>query len=229
MGAPDYGPVPVSRLKQEQGSIFDALEAGRRVLLSRHGNVVAAIEPASAQRHARLLVQYALPGRGGVEVLNAADLSKGAPSKAIGLAEAGGQVVVAKSGEAFGVLGPVGASSWAADVAEQEQALAAFELRNPDASPTDIAAFAERLARGTDDAPTGVPDLSDRERSVLAGLLYNGAVLGTDLRLPGISIDVTVALARAQCRTRLAAVYNHLGKTEEALALADLASRDLAD
>jgi antitoxin (DNA-binding transcriptional repressor) of toxin-antitoxin stability system len=45
MNSNDYGPVPLSRIKAESDEILAALAAGRRVLISKQGHVVAAMTP----------------------------------------------------------------------------------------------------------------------------------------------------------------------------------------
>lgn len=142
MNASDYGPVPVSRLKQESGRVFEALEGGRRVLISRHGSVVVAIEPASVTRHAIALAKYALSADEDRWMeLTAKEISQGSPSEFIHAAEDGKEIWVTRNNKVYGVLGAIKPEGSIHLVDEQEEALSKFELENPDATPEEFAAL----------------------------------------------------------------------------------------
>lgn len=142
---PDYGPVPVSQLKAETGRIFAALSADRRVLISRRGEVVAAIEPASVARFTRELAAFALPGDSPFAELTASDLSQGSPSESVRAAEAGSPAFVTRNNKVYGVLAalpqpPLTApGTYEAWLAGRERALAAFAAQHPDATPEEFA------------------------------------------------------------------------------------------
>lgn len=148
MAQPDYGPVPVSRLKDESTRIFAALGDGRRVLISRRGQVVAAIEPASIDRHAAELARFALPSEGPMAEITASDLSQGSPSERVRAAESGTPSLLTRNNKVYGVLSsvppaPAGNArqarldEW---VAAREHALTEFEQSHPDATPAQFAA-----------------------------------------------------------------------------------------
>lgn len=149
MTAPDYGPIPVSRLKEESGGLFTALDSGRRVLISRHGQVVATIEPASVERHAAQLASFALSSREvPVPELSATDLGQGSPSESIRRAEEGVASLVTRNNKVYGVLTAPRATESLAVVDEQERALARFEREHPGASAQEFAALVEDLSSG---------------------------------------------------------------------------------
>lgn len=135
---PDFGPVPVSRLKDEAQQVYRALEEGRRVLVSRHGQVVAGIEPASVPRHSHLLASFAL-GRPIVSELTATEISQGSPSEAIRRAEEGESILLTRQNKVFGVLGAPTSPETVESAQAQERLLSAFEAANPDATPEDFA------------------------------------------------------------------------------------------
>jgi antitoxin (DNA-binding transcriptional repressor) of toxin-antitoxin stability system len=141
--AVDYGPVPISRLKDESSRIFEALSARRRVLVSRHGRVVAAIEPASPQTHRTLLAAYAVGAAQSFTEFTATDFGQRSPSEFIRQAEAGQASLVTRDGKVFGILMQPDTSPLSHDPADQEKELAAFEREHPDASPEE---FAEAVA-----------------------------------------------------------------------------------
>ena len=61
MRSDDLGPIPVSQLKAESSSVFEALEQNRRVLISKRGVVVAVINPPTVDR-VHEVAAYSLPG-----------------------------------------------------------------------------------------------------------------------------------------------------------------------
>lgn len=170
MAQPDYGPVPVSRLKDESTRIFAALGDGRRVLISRRGQVVAAIEPASIDRHAAELARFALPSEGPMAEITASDLSQGSPSERVRAAESGTPSLLTRNNKVYGVLSsvppaPAGNArqarldEW---VAAREHALTEFEPSHPDATPAQFAAAVAAFPPPAETAP------DDAERAVRA-------------------------------------------------------------
>jgi antitoxin (DNA-binding transcriptional repressor) of toxin-antitoxin stability system len=139
----DYGPVPVSRLKQESPRIFEALSADRRVLVSRHGKVVAAIDPASQQEHREQLAAFAVGAPYSLPEFTATDLGQGSPSEFVRKAEEGQSSLVTRDGKVFGVLTKPNGFRPAVDPVAQERMLAAFEREHPEATPAE---FAEAVA-----------------------------------------------------------------------------------
>ncbi|MEI2777157.1 MAG: hypothetical protein V9G19_14540 [Tetrasphaera sp.] len=148
MSEPDFGPIPVSRLKGESGHIFAALGQGRRVLISRRGQVVAAIDPATVERYPEELARFALPGEQHMDELTASDLSQGSPSEAVrAAAEDGVSSYVTRNSKVYGVLSglpvasPEDAAGYTYWVDERERAMTSFEADHPDATAEQFAAF----------------------------------------------------------------------------------------
>lgn len=138
----DYGPIPVSRLKDETTAIFEALSDGQRVLVSRHGRVVAAVEPVSVASHSTQLARFAAASTSAqVRDLSATNFGQGSPSQYIRLAESGTSSLVTKNGKVYGVLSAPDGGADLASVDERERALTQFEHDHPDAAPVEIATF----------------------------------------------------------------------------------------
>jgi HSP20 family protein len=136
----------MSRLKQEANKVFPALREGRRVLLSRHGAVVAAIEPVSLDRHSRELARFALPSEDETVLnLTARELMQGSPSDYVRRAEEGYPSLVTRANKVYGVLTSSKPAETLRSIDEREDALAHFERQHPDASAEDFAAAAARL------------------------------------------------------------------------------------
>jgi hypothetical protein len=148
MTTSDFGPVPVSRLKGEIGNIYEALEHGRRVLVSRHGEVVAVIQPATAP-HVKLcyqaeLAHFAVTGPRELSVLTATDFGQGSPSAFIRTAEIGIASLVSRENRIYGVLTSLeddsATTTESADFVDaRERHLAQFERDHPDATADDFA------------------------------------------------------------------------------------------
>lgn len=152
MATMDYGPIPVSRLKDEAPAFYEALSKGRRVLVSRHGRVVAAIEPVSVTSHSTQLAQFAAASTSAqVSDLSATNFGQGSPSEYIRMAESGTSSLVTKNGKVYGVLSSPDGVEELDKVDERESALTEFEHDRPDATPVEIAAFTAnwRRAKGT--------------------------------------------------------------------------------
>lgn len=144
-----FGPIPASQVKKESTRIFDALEQGRRVLISRYGKVVAAIDPASRQRHEHLLAAYAAPGFDTVRELTATEISQDGPAERIRDAENGSAALVTKNHKVYGLLqrfDDASGDGTGTDPDVQEQLLARFEKEHPHATPAEFAAEAERVS-----------------------------------------------------------------------------------
>ena len=150
MRTTDYGPVPVSRIKSESAALFDALASGRRVLVSKHSRVVAAIDPPEAIP-VELLVGYALPGDRVLVELSASEINQGSPSAAVTASMQGSPSYVTKDGRVYGLLREISESELAAQlptqelVAERERRLDEFLERYPGADAEQLAAFSEKL------------------------------------------------------------------------------------
>jgi len=171
---PPYGPVPVSRMKAESSAIFTALSQGRRVLISRRGQVVATIEPADRGAHGDLLESFAL----GVDVpaVSSTDLSQSYIGSFVDRARAGANVLLTKRNVVKVVVTGPPATASAESVDAEEELLAAFERDHPDASPAEFAAFAASLDPGVgassplqDDARAEMASWA-RGQSVLEGV-----------------------------------------------------------
>lgn len=142
----DYGPVPVSQLKQESPAVFDALAAGRRVLISRSGKVVAAIEPPSIERHALQLAGYAVPHAGeAIDELSATIIGQGSPSRWVRAAQEGRSTLVTRNNKVYGIMNAPPAAISLAEVDASERALADFERTHPEATPAEFASLVANL------------------------------------------------------------------------------------
>lgn len=162
----DYGPVPVSRLKTEAGAVFQALQEGRRVFISRHGVVVAAIDPVSLNRHVRELARFALPVEDdeALPQLTAREFQQGSLSDYVRRAEEGSPSLVTRANKVYGVLTSPGLIETVESVDEREKALASFERQHPDASAEDFAAAVAALASlESVSPPTSAPFLTRAE------------------------------------------------------------------
>jgi antitoxin (DNA-binding transcriptional repressor) of toxin-antitoxin stability system len=172
----DFGPIPISRLKQESPGIFDALDAGRRVLVSRSGRVVAAIEPASVERHALSLATFALPHAAEVvHELSATSIGQGSPSRAVHAAEAGQPSLVTRNNKVFGVMTAPAAPPTLESVEASERVLADFERAHPDATPAEFAALAAHLDDSSRTSIAELPLASTGSKKVLLDALLTRA------------------------------------------------------
>lgn len=142
----DFGPVPVSRLKADAAGIYRALEQGRKVLVSRRGEVVAVVDPAEAVP-TKLLVEYVLPGRRHLGELTATEINQGSPSRAVANASHGVRSYFSKDHRVYGVLREVTADELAEELPSDEEVAARQRriddyLRNhPQAGASELAAL----------------------------------------------------------------------------------------
>ena len=155
----DFGPVPVSRFKVDAGRIYDALESGRRVLVSRRGEVVAVVDPAEALEP-HLLMAYVMPGRRNLAELTASEINRGSPSRAVADAAAGVPRYVTKDAQVYGILRGVTAEELADELPSAEE-IAAGQSRideymqdHPEATAVELAALTASGAEAV-----GAPDL----------------------------------------------------------------------
>ena len=235
----DYGPVPVSRLKHESSSIFDALEAGRRVLISRSGKVVAAIEPASVERHALQLAGYAVTHPGAdIDELSATSIGQGSPSRAVRAAEEGRSTLVTRNNKVFGVMNAPHTALSLAEVDASERALADFERTHPEATPAEFASLVAKLDEVNSDpaALAGPLDPEDIEGLFIDALQFKATTLvsihrtedaeKTLLRLIGrfeSDANVQVQHRVASSMVTLAKLYSAEDRHQDALKLIDQA------
>ncbi|MGJ7440974.1 tetratricopeptide repeat protein [Aquipuribacter sp. MA13-6] len=238
--SPDYGPVPVSRLKDDVQDWFQALEDGRRVLVSRHGQVVAAIDPPSMPRHTHQLASFALR-EPSVKELSATDIGQRSPSEAVHRAERGESILVTRGNKVFGVLGAPVVEETLESVDAQEEGLAAFEAENPDATPEQFAAASTQVATVEPWSTTALSyrvDLPQRDRVAVAevmvdafrvkGLAYEARrdmPAAEEAFLSAIEYrsypDVRVRSKVARTMVDLAKIYTFEGRTPEALDLSN--------
>lgn len=147
----DYGPVAVSRMKDESKAIFEALEHGRRVPISRRGIVVAAIEPAEVDRFGAELAAFAVAGAATLPELSATQLSQGSPGEFVRLAESGTRSYVTRNNKVYGVLVSQAESRAARPwetvefYREREAELTAYEQAHPQVTADELLAETERL------------------------------------------------------------------------------------
>jgi hypothetical protein len=145
MNKKPYGPVPVSRIKPEAKTIFEALAVGRPVQISRHGQVVAVIDP-PATIPQELLAEYALGDHVGLPELTATQINQGAPAAAIFAVAAHGPQYVTRDRRVRGLLRRATDSDLVTSepsdeqLAERERRLAEYVETHPG---TDISALAD--------------------------------------------------------------------------------------
>lgn len=121
MHTENFGPVPIARFKPDSGLMFAALEEGRRVLLSKHGRIVARIEPHNRLRPG-LAASYATPGEPLLRDLNATTINQSSPSKLINEAvERGVPCFVSNQRVLYGVLHGVTDAQVAQDTPTRSQ------------------------------------------------------------------------------------------------------------
>lgn len=181
-----FGPVPVSRLKAETAAVFGALAQGRTVLVSRHGHVVAQIDPPDQLGDFEGLITFAVTGRvDGLNELSATTIGQRSPSRIIRAAEDGVPAYVTKDGRLLGFLRPRstdltkdgrfprflhtrptdrgdGGAAWV------EQQVTAYELAHPDATAEELAAYMDGLQGtaqpSTTTGPLASPDVFATKR-----------------------------------------------------------------
>lgn len=181
----DYGPVAVSRLKDESKAIFEALKAGRRVPISRRGEVVAVIEPARVDRFAEELATFAIPGSAELPELTATELSQGSPAEFVRKAESGTRSFVTRNNKVYGVLvaQPQSAQERPWETLDfyraREAELAAYEQANPGASTEDLLTQTERLTTRAVATATAVPEWTPLPEAV-ARTITSSPVAGPD-------------------------------------------------
>lgn len=237
--AEDFGPVPVSRLKHEAASIFAALEEGRRVLISRSGNVVAAIEPASVERHAWQLANYAVSrSNAGFFELSATELGQGSPSRAVRAAQSGQTSLVTRNNKVFGVLSAPRAESSLEDVMASERVLAEFEQTYPESTPDEFASVAAKL----DEAKTGnevlvpQPTQAGTQEALIDALMVKASTLASAHNIEGAESTFLEVIKRfesypgdqfqlgvARSMLALAKLYTQEDRADDALILVDQA------
>lgn len=205
----DFGPIPVSQFKVQSRQIFEALGRGRRVLLSRYGRVVAAIEPATPDRHRTLLAAFAMDAPDAASSLSATDIAQGSMSDRVRMAEKDEPTLLTRHGKVFGVLrSAASADTTESDPAWREQQLAQFERDHPDATPEQFAAEVARLReQGDDDVvdvvwsqpPTALlpdPGGAGDQRMVSDALVIRGIALERSSRLDEARATFAGVIAR---------------------------------
>ena len=153
MRTENFGPVPIARFKPDSGSMFTALEEGRRVLLSKRGRVIARIEP-HTQLRPGLAALYATPGEQLLRDLTATRINQGSPSKLINEAvECGVPCFVSNQRVLYGVLHGVTDAQVAQDTPSRSQSdeiqrrIDAFLTAHPDVDAERLAAETEAIER----------------------------------------------------------------------------------
>lgn len=114
------------------------------MLVSRQGQVVASIAPASAADLA-LLVQFAINGGTEEDTLSARAVNQGSPSAFVNRAAAGERLLVTRDNKALGVLQPYSADDEIDRLRAREVALTEFERLHPEASQAEHVAFEDSL------------------------------------------------------------------------------------
>ncbi len=149
----ELGPIPVSRLKEESARVFDALENGRVVLISRHSEVVAVIRPATDPIFDEDVLRFATNQPTAYRELTAGNISQDSPSSWVNAAhDEGVRSFVTRNGKVLGVLtglvdsqAQVGESHAATTFVEAQ--LAQFERANPAASIADVEKFTDAAVK----------------------------------------------------------------------------------
>lgn len=209
----DYGPVAISRLKDVKASVQAALRRGDQVLLSRHGVVVASIEP-PAEKHAALLLDFATKSGKDtpLPVLTMTDIGRGSPSAVVREAEAGVEALVTDRGRVLGVLTSAPVVEDRSHVLRRAEAIQNFMSVNPDATVSELAAFADELDSLLDSSSPG----QRVEWTSTAGELNTKLSLGTDK-----ATDEPVMLDLADERSLLLLASDPSTKTAAIQAIAD--------
>lgn len=165
MAQADYGPVPMSRIKSELRNVREALRNQRRVTLSRHGVVVAAIEPLAEEKHSHLLFTY-MTADGASTTLSATDIGRGSPSAPIRTAEAGIDIPFIDRGRVLGVVTGTPVLPGLDVVEAQAATMAEWVRTHEDATAEEFAAFSDALV--TVDAAAIPRSLTAQETRALA-------------------------------------------------------------
>ncbi len=146
----DYGPVPISRLKQESVAIFQALAEGRRVLITKRGELVAAVDPPDPDDR-DMLVAYATPGRETLSELTATEINQGSPSRAVKAAIEGRPSYVTRGEKVYGFLRSVSPAELAeeglslSEIEERDRLVAEYLAREPQTTTKELAAFTDEV------------------------------------------------------------------------------------
>lgn len=197
MTTSDYGPVPMAQFKDRSGEVYAALDEGRRVLLSRHGRVIASIDPATVAQHAPLLASYALHGSSIAE-LSPKTIGQGSPARVLRSVQEGATALVTRDSKVYGVISmfPIVQMTFS-DAEREEQQLAAFEREHPGAGPEEFARFSESLADAPATGAMDAPNANDSGLDLVAGDVATfPAPLVADLaaeamRVKGVALERT--------------------------------------
>lgn len=142
---PRHVVLPVSALKTNTTTVFDALAAGRTVYVSKRGEVVAAFRPFEAVPEAIAAV-YASPTALSAIELTARQLGREVPSTEVTEAALGLPSLVTRNGRIYGVLTKATAPQPAAvpdpEIAgARAEAVRTFQEEHPDASLDEVVEF----------------------------------------------------------------------------------------
>lgn len=241
----EYGPIPISRIKEEAGHLFEALQGGRRVSLARHGRVVAIIEPASVEKYAHELAEYALPtGNKGLLELTASEIGQGSPSSFIRQAESGHSSLVTRGNKVYGVLKAVPTAEGSSQMVDlQEEALKQFEHDHPDATAAEFAEAAESVSFEIPEKADGPVAEADELVTVLIDALHTRAVAlyssGQEPQAKATYQDIIARFGNvhntlisqqvAGSMVELAKIYTQDDNPAEAIAVLDLAISKLQE
>jgi len=159
----DLGPIPMSRLKTASGEIFAALAAGRGVLVSKRGQIVARIEPHTDVRP-ELLAMWATPGASPLPELSATVMNRRSPSRVVKRAiDDGVPFLVTRDSAVYGVLRRVTQQQVAAGTptraqsAEIDDRVNAYVRNNPSADADAVAKETAVIEREILDRPAPTP------------------------------------------------------------------------
>lgn len=154
MRASDYGPVALSRWKTERAQIFEALEAGRRVLVAHKGSVVGVIDP-TPDLPRQVLAMFAMPQidtKPYELTATVMNQERPAPKHWLDQARDGQPALVTRQGKLYGALRSIEpeeiAREQTSSLTTSEQLDAAIDqfLRdNPEASSEELADYTASL------------------------------------------------------------------------------------
>ena len=191
--AGEYGPVPISRLKDEVVRMSDALKQGRRVLISRQGRVVAQIEPASALRHADVLASFAVDAESAPRAISPTLLSQGAGSDAVHAAERGEVQLLTRNSKVLGVITNFLPSNDWATLMDREEAMQEVEHAFPDATPEQFQSVVARSSPSANPPDVDVSSRGDAGSTAMA-VASSGAAALHGAAVPAVGAASTLVL-----------------------------------
>lgn len=164
----DYIVLPVSALKDQVTTVFDALKADKVVYVSNRGRIAAAFRPYTFVPEG-VAALHVNPNLNLPFTVSARDMGRGVPSKQVSEAAAGLPSIVEKDRNIYGMLTPASAPRPRTipdpnEVGAKAEAILAYQQRNPSSPIEDVLAFADegavphKEALGAPSWPLGDPE-----------------------------------------------------------------------